>query len=115
MGEHHLGPAVLWRSGAAGVPAGLLEVGADGDVVLRGAGMHGAGAPLWSTRTGGWPGAMLKVSDDGIASVRTVSGRVLWTAGASTPDVGLAGVRHVVYGRSAQRVWMIGTPVVVLD
>ncbi|WP_419921777.1 L,D-transpeptidase [Candidatus Poriferisodalis sp.] len=32
---------------------------------------------------------------------------MLWTAGTSTPDVGLAGTKHVVYNRSAQRMWLI--------
>ncbi len=126
---HGSAPTALWDSRTAGTEAGVLVMGDDGDLQLR------AGAPamsptsayaagfiepvglaaqpeappaaLWSSRTAERAGAYLTVQDDGTVTVGYSDGRVLWTAGASTPDVGLGGARHVVFDRTVQRVWLI--------
>ena len=62
---------------------------------------------LWHSRTAERAGAFLTIHDHGTVTVGYSDGRVLWAAGTSTPDVGLYGTRHVVYDRSAQRVWLV--------
>ena len=98
-------PVALWRQHARGAASPVLEMRQDGDLVLLDANARTA-APIWQTRTNGRPGAVASVRDDGTLAVGYAAGRVLWTAGTSTPDVGLSGVAHVAYGRSAQRVWL---------
>lgn len=98
-------PLALWDARTAGTTAGTLVMGPDGDLVLRAA--DAAGEPLWSSRTADRPGAFLSVRDDGAVTVGFGDGRVLWTAGTSIPDVGLAGTKHVVYDRADQRMWLI--------
>ena len=98
--------SALWSSNSADTRDAQLTMRADGDLVLHG--VDGARtSPRWRSRTAGSPGALLRVCDDGTVTVSDAEGRVLWTAGSSTPTVGPAGLRHVVYGRSAQRVWLI--------
>ena len=98
-------PVALWDARTAGTTAGALVMSPDGDLVLHAA--DAAGGPLWSSRTADRPGAFLSVRDDGAVVVGYGDGRVLWTAGTSIPDVGLAGTKHVVYDRAGQRVWLI--------
>lgn len=126
---HASAPTALWDSRTAGTNAGVLVMGDDGDLQLR------AGAPAtspaaasaagfiepvgyvaqpaappaapWRSRTAERAGAYLTVHDDGTVTVGYSDGRVLWTAGTSTPDVGLGGTRHVVFDRTVQRVWLI--------
>ena len=96
-------PVALWDARTSGASAWALVMRHDGDLVL----LAGAAETVWSSRTVDRPGAYLSVLDDGTVSVGYPDGRVLWTAGTSTPDVGLVGVRHVVYSRGGQRVWLI--------
>ena len=121
-------PSALWDTRTAGTEADLLVMGDDGDLQLRlgtpamspvsgTASLVEPAAPdairaapaevLWNSRTAERPGAYLTVHDDGTVTVGYSDGRVLWTAGTSTPDVGLSGARHVVYDRTAQRVWLV--------
>ena len=125
---HDSAPTALWDTRTAGTEADLLVMGDDGDLQLRPGnpamsptsatgGLVEPVAPdatrvapaeaLWHSRTAERPGAYLTVHDDGTVTIGYSDGRVLWTAGASTPDVGLGGTRHVVYDRTAQRVWLI--------
>ena len=99
-------PAALWDSRTVGSSASSLVMDPDGSLVLL-AGVDSSATPVWHTRTAGWPGAFMSVRDDGTVAVNRADGRVLWIVGTSTPDVGLGGVRHIVYGRSAQRIWLV--------
>ena len=99
-------PIALWDSRTVGTAATSLSMGLDGDLALRGSPLAAPGEPVWHTRTAGRPGVVLRVRDDGTVTVGYPGGQVLWTVGTSTPKVQLAAVKHVVYGRSAQRVWM---------
>ena len=97
-------PFALWDA-RTDVPGSMLIMRPDGDLV-----MHSRGdpdEPVWHTRTADRPGAFLSVSDDGAVTVGYSDGRVLWSAGTSTPAVGLAGTKHVVYDRGGQRMWLI--------
>jgi len=67
--------------------AHVLTTGADGDVTLR----LGTGPVLWHTGTTGNPGARLVQQPSGALEVRSASGAVLWTTGATSP-----GARSVV-------------------
>ena len=92
---------------------GALVVQVGGDLVMQSDGAlvvqvdGDSGAPIWHTRTADRPGAFLSVRDDGSVTIGYSDGRVLWTAGTSMPDVGLAGTKHVVYDRGNQRMWLI--------
>ena len=99
-------PLALWDARTADSAAGALVMGADGDLALHAADAAVA-EPLWHTRTANRPGAFLDVRDDGTIVVGYRNGRVLWTAGTSMPNVGLAGTKHVVYDRGNQRMWLI--------
>ena len=77
----------------------------DGDLVVQAG--DDSEEPVWHSRTADRPGTFLSVRDDGAVTIGYSDGHVLWTAGTSTPDVGLAGTKHVVYNRSAQRMWLI--------
>ncbi len=125
---HGSAPTALWDTRTVGTEADVLVMGDDGDLQLRPGdpamsptsatvGLVEPAAPdatrvapaeaLWNSRTAERPGAYLTVHDDGAVTVGYSDGRVLWTAGTSTPDVGLGGTHHVVYDRTAQRVWLI--------
>ena len=101
------GPTPLWDSRTVGHSDRTLIMQPDGNLVLYELPVTPFDA-LWHSRTYDWPGAFLTVHDDGTMTIGHSDGRVLWTAGASTPDVGLAGAKHVVYGVSDQRVWLVG-------
>ena len=123
-------PRALWSSNSSGISRPRLVMGSDGDLVLHGrtrertqlvwhsrtedsaslvlAAQHDESTQLvWHSRTEGNPGALLQVCDEGTVRVRLPGGRVLWTAGTSTPTAGPLGQRHVVFDRTAQRVWLI--------
>ena len=126
---HGTAPTALWDTRTAGTEAAVLVMGDDGDLQLRTAALpvpsitastsklvepvtavavRAAPAPaLWRSRTAERAGAFLTVHDDGTVTIGYSDGRVLWTAGTSTPDVGLAGTRHVIYDRTVQRVWLV--------
>lgn len=99
-------PLALWSSNSSGIRDARLVMEPDGDLVLYGRfGMRTQ--PAWNTRTQGWSGAVLQVCDDGTMRVSLPAGRVLWTAGTSTPTAGPMGEKHVVFDRDAQRVWLM--------
>ena len=108
------GPTALWDSRTVGESDRTLVMQPDGNLVLYELPVTPFDA-LWHSRTYGWPGAFLTVRDDGTVTIGDSDGRVLWTAGASTPDVGLAGTKHVVYGVSDQRVWLVGADGSLVD
>ena len=96
----------VWDTRSMGRRERQLVMQDDGNLVLyerRGS----RSRALWHTRTHGSPGAFLMLGDDGVLSVENPSGRALWRISVAPPDVGLEGVKHVVYGRSAQRVWLV--------
>lgn len=99
-------PLALWSSNSSGVSDPRLVMRSDGDLVLYGR-VGTRTQAVWNSRTGGNLGALLQVCDVGTARVRLPGGRVLWTAGTSTPTVGPLGHKHVVFDRTAQRVWLI--------
>ena len=126
---HGSAPTALWDTRTTGTEDAALVMRDDGDLVLQAAAspmplitaatatlvepvtaddLRAAPAPvLWHSRTAERAGAYLTVHDDGTVTVGYSDGRVLWTAGTSTPDVGLGGTRHVIYDRTAQRVWLV--------
>ena len=108
------GPVALWDSRTVGRSDRTLIMQPDGNLVLYELPVTPFDA-LWHSRTYDWPGAFLTVRDDGTMTIGRSDGRVLWTAGASTPDVGLAGTKHVVYGVSDQRVWLVGADGSLVD
>ena len=108
------GPTALWDSRTVGESDRTLVMQHDGNLVLYELPVTPFVA-LWHSRTYGWPGAFLTVRDDGTVTIGDSDGRVLWTDGASTPDVGLAGTKHVVYGVSDQRVWLVGADGSLVD
>ena len=108
------GPTALWDSRTVGESDRTLIMQHDGNLVLYELPVTPFDA-LWHSRTYGWAGAFLTVRDDGTVTIGDSDGTVLWTAGASTPDVGLAGTKHVVYGVSDQRVWLVGADGSLVD
>ena len=126
---HGTAPTALWDTRTAGTEDAVLVMGDNGDLLLQAAAppmpsvtastaklvepatadaLRAAPAPvLWHSRTAERAGAYLTVHDDGTVTVGYSDGRVLWTAGTSTPDVGLGGARHVIFDRTAQRVWLV--------
>ncbi|MET0433949.1 MAG: glycoside hydrolase family 6 protein [Cellulomonas sp.] len=76
-GQALVGGASLAAVGSAHV----LAVGADGDVTVR----LGTGPVLWHTGTTGNSGARLVQQPSGALEVRSASGALLWTTGASSP------------------------------
>ena len=61
------------------------------------------------------PGAVLSVRDDGGVVVRREDTPILWSAALPAPDVGLSGVRHIVYGRGDQMVWLVDADGTLFD
>ena len=108
------GSVALWDSRTVGRSDRTLIMQPDGNLVLYELPVTPFDA-LWHSRTYDWPAAFLTVRDDGTMTIGHSDGRVLWTAGASTPDVGLAGTKHVVYGVSDQRVWLVGADGSLVD
>ena len=108
------GPTPLWDSRTVGRSDRTLIMQPDGNLVLYELPVTPFDA-LWHSRTYDWPGAFLTVRDDGTMTIGHTDGRVLWTVGASTPDVGLAGTKHVVYGVGNQRMWLVGADGSLVD
>ena len=100
------GPVPLWDSRTVGRSDRTLIMQADGNLVLYELPVTPYDA-LWHSRTHGRPGAFLTVRDDGTMTIGDSGGSVLWTAGTSTPAVGLTGAKHIVYGVGEQRVWLV--------
>ena len=100
-------PLALWDA-RIDAPGSTLVMRPDGDLVVLAEVMPADSAePIWHTRTADRPGAFLSVRNDGAVTIGYSDGRVLWSAGTSTPEVGLAGTKHVVYDRTGQRMWLI--------
>ncbi|MFI6097752.1 DUF6461 domain-containing protein [Lentzea sp. NPDC051213] len=68
---------VVWRTGTGWAGDGCVELGQDGDLVLR----NNCGAPVWRSETTG--SGRLILDDDGRLSLLGKNERVLWTAGAA--------------------------------
>ena len=103
-----------WDSRTVGQSDRTLIMQPDGNLVLYELPVTPFDA-LWHSRTYDWPGAFLTVRDDGTMTIGHTDGRVLWTVGTSTPDVGLAGTKHVVYGVGNQRMWLVGADGSLVD
>ena len=119
LGRHGL----LWSTGPVEAEMPLLVMRADGELALfdtarpgfgDGA-SDGAAARLWTSDTRSESGATLQLDDDGALSVTTPQGRALWHSGNSVPDVGLAGMRHVIYDRASQWIWLVDADGYVVD
>ena len=104
----------LWDSRTVGQSDRTLIMQPDGNLVLYELPVTPFDA-LWHSHTYDWPGAFLTMRDDGTMTIGHTDGRVLWTVGASTPDVGLAGTKHVVYGVGNQRMWLVGADGSLVD
>ena len=102
---------LLWYSRIYGVPPPHLAA-----VARRGSAIRHQDRPvLWHSGTQDAPGAFLTVGDDGAVTIGDEDGRVVWRVGEPAPDVGLAETNHVVYGVSAQRVWLVDADGSLLD
>lgn len=96
----------VWDTRSMGRRQRRLIMQHDGNLVLyelRGS----RSRALWHSRTHGSPGAFLTLRDDGVLAVESSQGRVLWSISVAPPDVELDGIKHIIYGRSAQRVWLV--------
>ena len=108
------GLQTLWASGTPGDSDRILVMQPDGNLVLYELPVRPFQS-LWHSRTHGWSGASLTVRDNGTATIGFDDGRVIWKAGAAAIDSGLAGVKHIVYERGAQRVTLIEADGSVFD
>lgn len=106
--------AVTWSSGTGGTGADRVVMQADGELALYGPLANGP-QPVWRSNSGGFPGAALLVRDDGGVVVRRADTPILWSAAVPAPDVGLSGVKHIVYGRGDQMVWLVGADGTLFD
>ena len=102
---------LLWFSRIYGVPPPRLAATARRGSATR----HQYRPVLWQSGTQDSPGAFLTVGDDGTVKIGDEDGRVVWRVGEPAPDVGLAETNHVVYGVSAQRVWLVEADGSLLD
>ena len=96
----------LWSSGTIGTGAQRVVMQHDGDLAIYRHPAYGA-EPVWRSRSGGFPGAALSVLDRGGVVIRSDGSPILWSAALTPPDMGLYGVRHIVYGRGDQMVWLV--------
>ena len=105
---------VLWSSGTAGTGAHRLVMGHDGDLALYRPIPYGP-EPVWRSGSDGSAGAVLSVQDEGGAVIRLDDSPVLWSAALPPPEAGLTGLKHVVYGRGDQRVWLVAADGTLFD
>ena len=103
-----------WSSGTGGAGANRLIMQADGDLVMYGSHPYGDEV-IWSSGSGGFPGAVLSVRDGGGVVVRRDDTPILWAAAVPAPDVGLPGVKHIIYGRGDQMVWLVAADGTLFD
>lgn len=96
----------MWATGTAGTGAHRLIMRHDGVLALYRHAAYGS-APVWQSPGRAVPGATLSVQDEGGMVMRTEGSPIIWSAALSAPDVGLEGVRHVIYGRGDQMVWLV--------
>ncbi len=99
-------PVPVWHTHTVGVGARRLVMQTDGNLVLYRQPITVFQA-LWHSRTQGSNGAYLLLRDTGDLTLGHADGRILWKVGASTPDAGLTGTKHVLYEREAQRIWLV--------
>ena len=107
------GNLVLLGDGAVQWASGTAEQGVD-RVVMQHNGVLAmfrplpwGSEPVWKSRSVGADGAVLSVRDEGGVVIRREGHPILWSAALPAPDVGLSGVKHVVYGRGDQMVWLV--------
>ena len=105
---------LLWSSGTAGTGAHRLVMQHDGDLAMYRPLPYGTD-PVWRSRSGGVDGAVLSVQEGGGLVIRDGGGPIVWSAALPAPDVGLAGARHVVYGRGDQMVWLVDSDGTLFD
>ena len=99
--------SVLWSSGTAGQGADRVVMQHNGVLAMFRSLPWGI-ETVWTSRSVGADGAVLSVRDEGGVVIRRAGSPILWSAALPAPDVGLAGVKHVVYGRGDQMVWLVG-------
>lgn len=107
------GNLVLLADGSVQWASGTAEQGAD-RVIMQHNGVLAiyrpltwGSEPVWISRSVGADGAVLSVRDEGGVVIRREGHPILWSAALPAPDVGLPGVKHVVYGRGDQMVWLV--------
>lgn len=106
--------SVLWSSGTAGQGADRVVMQGDGVLAMYRSLPWGSEL-VWKSRSVGAEGAVLSVRDEGGVVIRRAGSPILWSAALPAPDVGLAGVKHVVYGRGDQMVWLVNTDGTLFD
>lgn len=106
--------AATWSSGTSRTGADRVIMQADGELAIYAPPAYGP-QPVWRSNSGGFPGAVLSVRDDGGVVVRREDTPILWSAAVPAPDVGLPGVRHIVYGRGDQMVWLVAADGTLFD
>lgn len=105
---------IEWSSGTGGAGADRVTMQADGDLVMYRSLPYGD-EPVWSSKSGGFPGAVLSVQDGGGVVIRREDTPILWSVAVPAPDVGLSGVKHIVYGRGDQMVWLVAADGTLFD
>ena len=99
--------SIQWASDTAGLGADRVVMQHNGVLAMFRSLPWGI-ETVWTSRRAGAPGAVLSVRDGGGVVIRRADSPILWSAALPAPDVGLAGVKHVVYGRGDQMVWLVG-------
>ena len=98
--------SVQWTSDTAGLGADRVVLHHNGVLEMYRSHQWGTES-VWRSRTVGADGAVLSVRDEGGVVIRREGSPIFWSAALPAPDVGLAGVKHVVYGRGDQMVWLV--------
>jgi len=102
------GTQEVWSSGTTGHPGNRLVMQHDGDLVMYLALQFGT-VPVWRSGTAGFDGAQLRLPEEGGATIRQHDAQLLWSAGLTAPDVGLAGRQHAIYDRRGEKMmtWLV--------
>ena len=102
------GIQAVWSSGTSGDAGNRLVMQHDGDLVMYRSLQFGT-TSIWRSGTAGFDGAELRLPEDGGATIRLDDAQLLWSAGLSAPDVGLAGQQHIVYDRRGEKMmaWLV--------
>lgn len=98
----------IWSAGTAGSGGDRLIMRHDGDLVMYTAPRFGARV-VWRSGTSGFEGAELRLPEGGGATIRLHDAQLLWSAGLTAPDVGLAGRQHAIYDRRGEKMmaWLV--------
>lgn len=106
----------VWSTGTRGLGGERLVMEYDGDLVMHRAPRFG-GESVWRSGTAGFDGAELRLPEDGGATIRLDDAQLLWSAGLTAPDVGLAGSQHLVYDRRGEKmmVWLVEADGTLVD